>query len=224
MLTLKSRYITPFVACALSLWLALSSDATAQSLSDKKFRQETHAFIADFREEVKTSKRPWIIEATKSMRCFRDFLQYCSATSYDPLGLFLSDIDYSKAILKLKDSVVRRLAFTPQERRTLFSMMSRESAFKWTQDLVGSAHLITYRTLDSLFQRNNSAEIDAGWNSIPSEGYFEMSQPIFLRNYTLCVFYYGNPCGLTCGYGTVSIYRKEAGQWREIKSLFSWDS
>ena len=64
------------------------------------------------------------------------------------------------------------------------------------------------------------------WNSEEEfgNGIVDMSYPCFLRNNTICLFYWGLHCGMTCGHGTLSVYVKRDGRWKEFTSLYSFDS
>lgn len=50
------------------------------------------------------------------------------------------------------------------------------------------------------------------------------SSPIFLRNYTYCLFYSGYSCGLLCGMGELNLYKKVDNKWVKIKNYTSWMS
>jgi hypothetical protein len=50
------------------------------------------------------------------------------------------------------------------------------------------------------------------------------SSPIFLRNYTYCLFYSGYSCGELCGTGELNLYKNVNNKWVKIKNYTSWIS
>jgi hypothetical protein len=46
--------------------------------------------------------------------------------------------------------------------------------------------------------------------------------PVFLRNYTLCLFNYAYYCGGVCGEGHTILYKKEGNGWKEIQTYFGF--
>ena len=50
------------------------------------------------------------------------------------------------------------------------------------------------------------------------------SLPIFLRNYSYCIFYSDNHCGWLCGGGRLTLYKKINNRWQELKSYCNWIS
>ena len=56
------------------------------------------------------------------------------------------------------------------------------------------------------------------------ESFNTYSAPIFLRNYTLCLFYSSNSCGGLCGGGQITLFKKEGNTWKPFKSFCDWVS
>ena len=52
---------------------------------------------------------------------------------------------------------------------------------------------------------------------------YSFSRPIFLRENTLCLFYYGVSCHL-CGERKFSFYINQKGRWSEYLIIFLWQS
>jgi len=93
----------------------------------------------------------------------------------------------------------------------------------WTQDMVEGARLIPKDTITAIF----STKHRDGWtyfNLHYGRGYHSFGCPLFLRNYTLCLFYSGHHCGWLCGDGQLALYKKEGGRWVFVKNWGEWMS
>ena len=55
-------------------------------------------------------------------------------------------------------------------------------------------------------------------------GFHSFGCPLFLRNYTCCLFYSGHHCGWLCGNGQLALYKKEGGRWVFVKDWGEWMS
>lgn len=66
-------------------------------------------------------------------------------------------------------------------------------------------------TLTAIF--NDKSKGWSFFNKTYGNRFYSFSTPIFLRNNTLCAFFYSMTCGSWCGEGTFAIYRKENGKW-----------
>lgn len=91
-------------------------------------------------------------------------------------------------------------------------------------DLFDSTLIISERRLKKSFKGN----VDIGWakfyKKYSPNGYYNFSKPIFLRNDSLCIFYYGNHCGGLCGGGGLYVYKKTENGWKSWIELFRWVS
>jgi len=77
-------------------------------------------------------------------------------------------------------------------------------------------------TIDALLQNPKK-----GWSYFRKRYrgiYYSATKPIFLRNNTLCLFYYSHNCGQECGDGDFSIYRKTLFGWERYISFHYWIS
>lgn len=53
---------------------------------------------------------------------------------------------------------------------------------------------------------------------------YSFSQPIFIRNDTLCVFYFGYACGELCGEGKFVVFKKTLAGWKPYVHIYGWMS
>ena len=58
---------------------------------------------------------------------------------------------------------------------------------------------------------------------IPTGISYKFSKPIFLRQNSLCLFYYGVSCPM-CGERKFAFYIKQKGKWTEYLTIFLWQS
>lgn len=96
------------------------------------------------------------------------------------------------------------------------------SLTKWSKDLFTTIKIISKDSIDLIFKDNSKwwpyfhKNIGSSFNSF--------SIPIFLRNYTYCLFYSDNHCGGECGDGKLTLYKMENNKWVEIQSYCNWIS
>jgi hypothetical protein len=53
---------------------------------------------------------------------------------------------------------------------------------------------------------------------------FSFTTPVFLRENSLCFFYYSVACGQLCGEGKFVVYRKINGKWEHYFTIWEWIS
>jgi hypothetical protein len=97
----------------------------------------------------------------------------------------------------------------------------------WQEGLVLDAHLITADSVKKVFDKRKTDRMFDGWtyfNNIGVNRIYNFSVPIFFRNDSYCLFYYGYGCGNLCAEGTVTIYKKVNGKWEPFSTLMSWVS
>ena len=113
--------------------------------------------------------------------------------------------------------------FTSDERQQIQAWAAHPPFKIWTNDLVPGARLIPKDTIRSVF----SKEQENGWGYFYShfgKDFNRLGCPLFLRNYSWCIFYSGNHCGWLCGSGQLALYRKEGSHWVFVKNWGSWVS
>ncbi|RZJ86850.1 MAG: hypothetical protein EOO60_12940 [Hymenobacter sp.] len=91
----------------------------------------------------------------------------------------------------------------------------------WASFSLG-ARLLNQDTIRKAFQRRAD-----DWDYFHKHiggSFNEFSAPIFLRNYTYCLFYSANYCGSLCAGGSLMLYKKEKGIWKPVKAYCQWIS
>lgn len=101
--------------------------------------------------------------------------------------------------------------------------LSKMAVYKWPEHIINGAELIPTEKVNKIFADN----IFKGWAFLKAkhiDRLYSFAPPIFLRNDTYCLFYYGYGCGDLCGEGEFALYKREKGKWVKIMSLSSWVS
>jgi len=96
------------------------------------------------------------------------------------------------------------------------------SVTRWDKSFFPGIKLVSGDTIDSIFQNKSD-----GWNYFNKHfggGFSSFSMPIFLRNYTYCIFYSDHSCGWLCGGGQLLLYKMKDGNWVEIGGYCNWIS
>lgn len=119
--------------------------------------------------------------------------------TFGELKAKLESDTFSKKIIEKGKTRVEQFVLKPSERRLIDSIYSSASNSSWLY--------------------NNQTN-----ESINSEKTYTLSKPIFLRNGSVCLFYYSYFCGPLCGQGNLSLYKKEKGKWVRWISLYDWVS
>lgn len=119
------------------------------------------------------------------------------------------DMIYSNIYIlgKVSDSIM----FSKEEKSYINNQIEILKSNKWTSGLVENSTFI-----DSAALKKIIIGVD-GWKNFHKHyGTFiyRFSKPIFLRNNTMCIFYFGYFCDGLCGYKNLSIYSKKGDQWQ----------
>ncbi|WP_256005828.1 MULTISPECIES: hypothetical protein [Pedobacter] len=115
-----------------------------------------------------------------------------------------------------------KLILTQKERKHISTKLRQLRELKWKDRLLPGARLLHTDTVQYYLK-----DRALGWQRMYDRGisgFYTFSNPIFLRNETLCIFQYDFSCGSLCGDGTIMIYRKENGLWKPYINLANWVS
>jgi hypothetical protein len=125
--------------------------------------------------------------------------------------------------LEVKNCMTRLLSdsnvFSKMEIHFIQQQAKKPLIGKWDSTLL-AGRFATRKMVDSVFKKD-------GWQSFYKTYGWSLnsfSAPVFLRNYTLCLFYSGYSCGELCGSGALNLYKKENGKWKVYKRYCSWIS
>ncbi len=115
-----------------------------------------------------------------------------------------------------------RLVLTQKERTYIQNQLRLQSEVVWTGHLFEDGKMLTRATVDSIFSDRNR-----GWtyfNEHYGSRLHSFSNPIFIRDHSLCIFYSGYSCGHRCGEGKLMIFRKKNATWVSWMELYRWVS
>ena len=86
----------------------------------------------------------------------------------------------------------------------------------WTTDLLGDISLVNSATIDSYYNKGDKG----GKDFLPAypHNYFQLSAPLFLRNSTICIFYWGY-INSSSSHGKINAYVKGKDGWELFTKL-----
>ena len=144
----------------------------------------------------------------------RTFLAWYTQSAHLRPGTILVDSPSFHVMTDAMEKVAAdTVDFSPAERKEIRRRMADPAVHTWDSTFVGSFHLLPTDSLKRFYRRYGEGR-----------SYFFFSSPIFLRDYTLCIFYAGHDCGPLCGGGSLAVYRKVNGRWTLWKSFGEWVS
>jgi hypothetical protein len=155
----------------------------------------------------------------------RTFIGWFTASSHLGAATLLVDSTSFGVMNEEMEKVIRDSAdFSREERQEIRKEVAEPAFHIWDTSLTGPLRILPSDSLKAVFKRHHSRD---GWEAFYQrygKQYCTFSAPIFLRKYTLCIFYAGQSCGWLCGGGMLAVYRKVDGQWQYWKNFGSWES
>lgn len=168
------------------------------------------AFLQYFFKKITTKKTP--LRYLKD----HDYRELSRKILQDPISDAATGSDPSR--------VNNKLILTKQEKKYLSARLHQFRTLNWKEHLLPNSALISRDTLDRYLKNEVYGN---GWEKLYDrgiQGFYSFSRPIFLRNETLCIFQADYYCGSLCGWGNITIYRKENKVWKPYINLISWVS
>ena len=152
------------------------------------------------------------------------FIKYIRATEHEDEPLLLVDETNMEKINKCIDRLFRDTAlFTKNEQELIISNIRNPLLKSWDDPKFSeNLRTISKDTVTAIFRDRKK-----WWTYFYAHygnGYKTYSSPIFLRDYTLCLFYSDQSCGGLCGSGQVILFKKEGYSWTPFKSFCEWIS
>lgn len=124
------------------------------------------------------------------------------------------------------DPEIRELDNTPElspiERETVKKQLRHPVFPAWTRYWAGPCKLLKADSLSLFLDQERY-----GWKYIHAhyaDEFWRFSPPVFLQDYTLCVFYAAMRCEGLCGEGRFCIYKKINGRWTVLTTISHWVS
>ncbi len=134
-------------------------------------------------------------------------------------GIYLSDEVVLDSNLTGWARNIQDTLFTTQERLFIRQQLLHPRFRQWTVDLAGPVNLIEDSLISRLFEGQD------GWLAYRKRfktGYYSFGYPVFLRNYTYCLFYASYKEDHLSGYGSLALYRRAGPYWVLVKVLEDW--
>ncbi|RYE57355.1 MAG: hypothetical protein EOP48_05965 [Sphingobacteriales bacterium] len=114
------------------------------------------------------------------------------------------------------------LILTYDERSYLIQQIGQQKSRLWKEGVIEGASLIPSDSIEMTFKTARS-----DWNKFHQnygKEYYSFSTPIFLRDDSLCFFYYEQYCGYDCGNAEFLVYRKVQDHWELAFTFWGWVS
>ena len=151
------------------------------------------------------------------------FLRAIEITEED--SLILSDIPntLSKNSICQVEDILDESFFSKEELKYLKKELKRSRIPKWSKEYFPKAKIVSGKEIENIFKKHSYG----GWAEIQrtiGDGFHVCSSPIFLRNNTYCLFYRAVHCGLLCGGGGYTLYKREGNNWIKVKRYCGWMS
>lgn len=115
------------------------------------------------------------------------------------------------------------LILSPQERAYINQALTELAGTQWGGDLFTYGKVVSKDSSDAIFNDPKRR----GWsyfNQYYGASLYEFSNPIFIRDNTLCIFYSGYSCAYECGEGSLAIFKQERGHRSLWLKLYTWMS
>lgn len=178
------------------------------SVANGQLNKRQKEFITSFLNEIRQSKSPVFYLSNHDDSALLDALK--PDTLMDMWGLAGRNKPQNKLVL------------TQKEKKHIRTKLRQLRELTWEDHLLPGARLLPRDTVQYYLK-----DRARGWQRMYDRGisgYYTFSNPIFLRNETLCIFQFDFSCGNLCGDGTIMIYRKENGKWQPYINLANWVS
>jgi hypothetical protein len=114
------------------------------------------------------------------------------------------------------------IVFTEDEKSIIINSLHSLKLQRWKEETLKNATIISSDTIGKIFD-----DPQKDWEYFRKKyggGFYSLSKPIFLRDNSLCVFYFGNNCGELCGEGKFSVYKKTFFGWSHYVTIYAWIS
>nr|ARK12911.1 hypothetical protein A6C57_22675 [Fibrella sp. ES10-3-2-2] len=115
-----------------------------------------------------------------------------------------------------------RLVLTLKERSYIQSELDRQAEVTWPSQLFKNGKVLTNSTLNEIYKDPTRGE--TYFRDHYGLRLYSFSNPIFIRDYSICIFYSGHTCGSRCGEGNLTIFKKKDATWIPWIRLYSWVS
>ncbi len=164
------------------------------------------------KESSKYSKHQ--LDSIEYIRQTVSFLNQIKNESLNDSGFILIDSTFSFEYLDCIHEVLSDNIYSKEEKSLFQSFIKSPQITKWTHEIIPKIKIVSYDSIES------TTTID----SLEIISYNTFSSPFFFNNYSYCLFYSDNVCGLLCGSGKLSLYERKDNKWVLLKSYCKWIS
>jgi hypothetical protein len=116
------------------------------------------------------------------------------------------------------------LMLTESERQTVIDGLTSLKEKKLDSTFYKTVNVISDDSLKVLLPDEDFASWQKFREANENACIYSFTRPVFLRNNTICFFYYSERCGDLCCEGNFQVYRKTANGWEPYLTLYSWIS
>lgn len=101
--------------------------------------------------------------------------------------------------------------------------LSSGAKFVWNGDSVTNAIIVNSKlTPDKGLSSKKATKAWGKYFGVHNKGYYEVSKPIYSSDGNMAIVYVAFHCGVQCGNGGATLYKKVNGVWKPIRNLNSW--
>lgn len=101
--------------------------------------------------------------------------------------------------------------------------LSSGAKFVWNGDSIRNATVVNSKVTPG--KGLSSKKATKAWGKyfgVHKKGYYEVSKPIYSSDGNLAIVYVAFHCGVQCGNGGATLYKRENGVWKPVRNLNSW--
>jgi hypothetical protein len=168
-----------------------SPNYSAAPADSSEYIRQTGAFINSIQNKINPNKVEFLLEDQPQEL---DYLTCIKSARHDSSGL------------------------TSAEKEFIGRESNKTRIAAWPAGLIEHSTIIPKDTIAAAFA---AKKLDDGWRYFKGhydDGFYMFTPPVFLRNYTLCLFNYAYYCGGVCGEGHTILYKKGGDGWKEIQT------
>ena len=150
---------------------------------------------------------------------FLNFIR-SEALKVDSLTLFITA---DTRLLSNCEWIIHDTSFlTKSQRDTIYRQIESPIIKDWTNEFLVQTKFTSWEVIVPMLRNKKQ-----GWEYIRktvSARIFSFSAPIFIRDFTMCLFSWDEYCGGGCADGQIHLYMKENDKWVIKKSYCEWSA
>jgi len=123
----------------------------------------------------------------------------------------------------LSDLLADTTTLSDNERIFVISSSNKSYIKQWRKDFFDDVTIIPSDTIKLIFGKDPFDDWNYFYEHYGSS-FNSFSAPIFFRDYTFCLFYSDNSCGMLCGTGNLSLFQRKNNEWKLVKTYCEWIS